>query len=462
MMFFVLAACPSAPTDTGDPPPVDTPTDTAATADTDTDTGTTPTEPPPPPVVTGAAVTVHPLVATVLWVDWTQDVAAEVWVSWTFEGFEHATPPRLVEAGAVRDVILGLPGEVTVPVALHLTVDGHETVVPLGDATTGVVPGILADPTLVTRDEAGMRPEPWLLTSVDVGNNPFLGPCFTVVLDDQGRVVWYRRTSGSRLTWQPRVSELGPYVLVDETTYYSGGTPTVSRVSLDLERDEPFELYAIGVAYDEMDDGSLLYGEDVDGYQFFLTRLYPDGHAERIWDCLAWNPSASFWDCNPNTVDYDPARGSALWSMFESDTVVEVDVTTGAVLKVMGDHPDSYAFDPPTAAFELQHSPNWSADGNLVVSTHSPDGAEQWAREFAVDDVALTLTEVWSVESPYYAEYAGQLQKLPSGNYLWQLGVAGVVHELNPDGTVVWQVQWGGHLVGNATPIADLYTLVER
>lgn len=461
MLLALLLACPSetTPDDTTDPT-TDTTTDTT---DTTTDTTDTTTAPVDPPVVDGITLAPHERVQTVLVVDWTQDRDADLaWLTWEFEGAEHASPARAVAKGAGHEVILGLPGEVTVPVSLHLTLGADEFVIPLGDGTTGKVPVILDPPQLDVRDEVAMRPEPYLLTSVDVGNYPFFGPCFTVVLDNQGRVVWYRRTSGSRLTWQPRVSEIGAYVLIDETTYYSGGTPTVSRVTLDLERDEAVEVADIGVAYDEMEDGSILFGEDLDGKQFYLTRQYPDGTRERVWDCLAWDPGAVTWDCNPNTVDYDPTRGSALWSMFQTDRVVEVDVTTGEVLRVFGDHPDAYAFDPAESSFELQHFPNYTPSGKLMVSTHSPDETEQWARAYEVDDATQTLTEVWSVESPYWAQYAGQLQELPSGNVLWQLGVTGVVHELETDGTVVWQVRWPGHLVGNATPLADLYALTER
>lgn len=453
-----LVGCPAEDTSVTDTELVE---DTGRDSDTPQDTGT-----PPPKTVwgTGVVITVDPAVATVLHVDWTQEVDAESgWLAWEHEGATFTSRARPIPPGPAHDVVLGLPASVTVPISLHLVIDGAERVIPLGEGTTGPLPSLLDEPQLDVQDAANMRPERYLLTSVDVGPNAFFGPCFTVILDDLGRVVWYRRTSESRLTWQARASEIGPYLLIDETTYYTSGAglPSVSRVSLDGARDEAVELGNIGVAYDEMEDGSLLFGEDVDGFQFYLTRQYPDGTRERIWDCLAWNPSANFWDCNTNTVEYDPGRGSVLWSMFETDTVVEVDLATGEVLRVMGQHPDSYSFDPPSSVFTLQHFPNWSADGRLMVSTHSVDGTKQWAREFTVDDLTGTLTQVWSIQSPYWAQYAGQLQKLPSGHLLWQLGVTGVIHELKPDGTVVWQVSWADHLVGNATPLADLYAFVE-
>jgi hypothetical protein len=299
-----------------------------------------------------------------------------------------------------------------------------------------------------------------LLTSVDVGPNPFFGPCFTVILDARGRVVWYRRTSENRLTWQPRVSRRGAYLLVDESNTYNGSRPEVTRLTLDLTWSETLRLPYLGVAYDELDDGSILFDEARTGLEFYLARLAPDGTTTRLWSCWPWmSPwSATFWDCAPNTVQWNPDRGTVLWSMFQTSTVVELDLE-GRVLAEYGEYPGGHWFVPPSSAFELQHFPNFTADGTLIASTHSVDTTEQWVREYALDDQALTLTEVWSAQSQEWAEYAGQAQKLPGGNVLWELGTAGVVRELARDGAVVWEVAWPGHLVGNATPIADLYAL---
>ncbi|MEQ1564272.1 MAG: hypothetical protein ABMA64_01450 [Myxococcota bacterium] len=411
-------------------------------------------------LVSDARVALHPEMNTLLVATWTQGAAAEqVWLSWSFEGVEYASPPFAAPVGPAREVVLGLPAEVTVPLVLHVVVDGVESVVDLGLRSTAPLPGDLDDPAQTVRDDARARPEPWLLTSVDVGANPFFGPCYTVILDRAGRIVWYRPTTERRLTWQARVSRTGPHLLIDESGQYSPGEPTASRVSADLVLDEPIDLTGMGTALEELDDGSILFDE-VQGYQqAWLTRQAPDGARTRLWDCTAWMAAYTDqqWACAANAIVWDAGRNTVLWSMFAVSTVAEIDLGTGAVVNEFGEYPGGHLFSPLDSAFDLQHMPNWTADGTLIASMHGQGGTEQWAREYTVD--AQQLTQVWSARADEFAPYAGHAQKLPTGNVLWTIGTAGVIRELSRDGAAVWDAAWPGHLVGNSTPLADLYAL---
>lgn len=465
------AGTPDTDTDT-DPAP-DTDTDTDTVPDTDTDTGgdsatdTDTYEQPPEEVIADRAVSVHPEVATILVARWTQLYAAEsAWLSWTLDGTDHASPAAPLDVGPAEEVVLGLPAGTTVPLTLHLVFGGVERTVALGDGTTGALPANLVLPTLTTADPATMRPEPWLLASVDVGTYDFFGPCYVVILDAQARVVWYRAVSGSRLTLFPRVSATGGYLSWDATTYYTYGDvhPSVTRATIDLVMEEETVIDNMGLGYWEMDDGSFLFDEYEDAYHYYLSRQYPDGTRERIWACADWMASYStgYWACAPNTVLYEPGRGTVLWSMFQTSTVAEVDLATGTLVREFGQYPGGFAFDPESANFSLQHWPNWTADGTLIVSTHVPgQPGVQYAREFVVDDATQTLQQVWSYTpaAGHYADYAGQVTRLANGNALWSLGTAGVLHEATADGEVAWEASWGGHLTGNLTPIADLYAL---
>lgn len=416
--------------------------------------------------VEGVTITVHPDVATVLVVDWTARVPADAaWLTWSLEGDAYSSTPQAVAAGAAQDVVLGVPADTAVDVTLHVTADGVTTDVPLDTATTGPLPDALIAPTLALADPIRMRPEPYLLTSVNVGPANFYGPCYVVILDAAARIVWYRAVSDSRLTIFPRVTRGRGALIWEATTYYSfGGEPSVTRATLDLRDEVETDVDAMGLTFDEMEDGSILFDENIDGYQYNLTRQYPDGTRERIWECFPWMVpyTYGYWMCAPNTVAWYPERNSILWSTFETSTVAEIDLDSGEVVRAVGEHPDSYTFDPPEAALELQHYPNWTADGTLIVSTHVPGQPHtQYAREFEIDDDAGVAHEVWSYtpDAGYYAAYAGQVQKLPTGNVLWQLGTEGVIQEVTPDGDVVWEIDWANHLTGNATPIADLYAL---
>ncbi len=461
LSLLTLLACPKP--DDGKPnrPAVD---DTGTT-DTATDSGTTPDPLEEGDVFADAEIGVHPAVHTMLNVRWSQRADAEVWLSWEFEGVPRESPRRALGRGTQFDVVLGLPADTEVDVWLHAQVGDEVVARDLGPISTGPLPGVLITPTLNLRDAAGMRPEPWLLTSVNVGANNFYGPCFVVIVDDQARIVWYAGVSDSRLTMFPKVSRWGGYLTWDATSYYSfGTTPSILRSTLDLKQREEVVVEGMGLAYDELEDGAFLFDENEDGYRYHLTRQDPDGTRTRLWDCYPWMESwySGYWGCAPNTVLWDDTRQTVLWSMFETSTVVEIDPAAGEIVREFGEYPGGFAFDPEPAMFELQHYPNWSGDGTLMVSTHVPDQpGVQMAREFEVDDSTNTLREVWSYTptAGYYADYAGQVQKLPSGNVLWQFGTAGIVQEVTPAGEVVWEMSYQNRLLGNVTPIADLYAL---
>jgi hypothetical protein len=435
------------------------------------DTTTTPTVDTAPPDDTGTLVVTteglriapHPEVATMLVVTWDEPVATEqTWVAWTFEGVEHTSPRVPREAGEHSEVVLGLPAESSADVAVHRVIGGVETTTPPLTATTGALPPGLRVPRLVSSDPARMRPEPYVLTSVNAGENNFFGPCFTVILDAQGRIVWYRLTSGSRLTVGPRRARSGGYLLIDESVIYVGGEATVTRTTLDLLQRETVPVPGMFLVFDELDDGGFLIDERVSDFEFFLTRQDPDGSQERIWACAPWMfpYSTEFWACAPNTLEWDPVRNTVIWSMFETSTVVEIDLGTRELVNEFGQYPGGAIFDPPSANLDLQHNPNWSADGTFVVSTHVPSQfGVQMAREFSWDEATNTLTQIWSAEAPQYAEYEGGVWKLLNGNYLWELGTAGMIVELTPDGDEVWRLDWDDHMTGTVTVLTDLYEL---
>jgi hypothetical protein len=425
-----------------------------------TDTGAPPTD---EPSFTGFRILPHPDVGTLLLVEWSQaQDADETWLTWSFEGVDHTSPHVARPAGQQHEVVLGLPAEVTVDVAVHALVGGADTIVASGPGTTDPLPDGLPAPRLTTADLGAMRPEEWLLTSVNSGPDNFFGPCFTVILDRQGRIVWYRLTSDHRLTLLPRVGRDGGSLAIEETTVYVQGTPSITRTTLDLEQVQTTPVPDMFMVYAEMADGSFLFDESVSAYEFYLSRQYPDGTRERIWWCNPWMNaySSEYWACATNTLNYDPVRNTVLWSMFQTSTVAEVDLATGAPIREYGQFPGGFVFDPPTAQFDLQHNVNWSADGTLMVSTHVPSqpGAQR-ARELEVDEVTGTLHELWSAEADSYAEYEGGVWKLANGNYLWELGTAGEIVELTPTGDTAWRIDWNGHLTGALTVVPDLYAL---
>jgi hypothetical protein len=305
-----------------------------------------------------------------------------------------------------------------------------------------------------------------VLTSVNVGPEDFFGPCYTVVVDRQGRVVWYWEVSDSRLNLFSRVARDGTHIVVDATTYYvfDDVESSLTRLDLDLDRVEEVEVAGMGLTWDELDDGSFLFDHAASGYDYHLERLYPDGTRTRIWSCAPWMDAYTdrYWACAANTVLWSADRGTALWSMFETSTVAEIDLETGALRGWFGQTPGSWEIASAGVQLELQHYPNWTPEGTIVLTTHVPGASRrQVQRELALDEDAGTLTEVWSYESAegWYGEYAGDVTRLSGGGTLIGYGTGGIIEEIDADSAPVWVLDWDGHMTGHSTPIADLYAL---
>ena len=269
------------------------------------------------------------------------------------------------------------------------------------------------------------------------GGESYTGPYWLFLVNRAGQVVWYHEV-GFWVTMFPRAAGHGGYVafdrhsLLDATGEYS----TVTKMTLDGTRTEEIATPGLGWCWDETDDGSLLYDRNKGVAEVTIEELSPDGTSRTIWDCAAWQAT---WDpdkenCYTNTINWVPETDSILWSTYWGDWVAEVDRQSGDVLWHAGALPDGWTIDAD-AGFDLQHYPNYTPDGTLLVSTHVPGQDEQQrAREFVVDHASQALTEVWAygegVEG--YAQYSGEAVRLDNGNTLLNYGTGGEIREVDP------------------------------
>lgn len=416
----------------------------------------------------GLTVAVHPDVGVVLVATWDQAAAADqVWLEYSFEGQTLTTPARALGVGPQQEVLLGIPASVAVDVVLRSTVGGAPGA-DLGpiETHTDPLPSDLSEPSLLLLDPVGVGDEPWVLTSVNAGPDNYYGPCYTVVLNRDGRIVWHYKVSDDRLNLFTRVSRDGDHIVVDATTYYvfDDVEPSITRLNLDLSRVDELATPGMGLTYDELPDGGFLIDERESSTDFHLTRVEPDGSQERVWSCRPWmrDHDDGYWACAANTVLYSPERGTALWSTFETSTVAEIDLDSGELLRWFGERSDGYEISPADARLDLQHFPNWTPDGTILLTTHVPgDSERQVMRAFELDDDSARATQVWSYEADagWYGEYSGDVTRLADGHTLIGYGTGGIIEELDADSTPVWVLDWDGHLTGHSTPIADLYAL---
>jgi hypothetical protein len=423
---------------------------------------------------TEVAGALHEEVVTLVEVSWSQDAAADAaWLEYTFEGDAWlSSPPEALDAGAHSQWLLGIPPETEVTWRVVAELGGERFESGEQSATTGALPeDFEGGPALAAWDPALASGAGWVLGSVDVdGGGSYTGPFWLFIADRQGRLVWWRELE-YEMSMFPRVSRSGGHLMY-ETQYLldpAGTLSAIHRVTLDGRLDEETPAPGLGWCWDELPDGTLLYDRNKDQDHATLEQIDPDGTQQTLWDCFAWqeplDPEPDH--CYTNTVNWVEETDTVLWSTYWGDYALEVDRATGEVLWYAGALEGGLSFDSEEAGFELQHYPNYTADGTLMISTHVPGSEleEQRANEYIVDLDAGTLERVWSYGegvSEVWAKYSGEAVRLEGGNTLINYGTGGEIREVTGAGEVAWSLQWGDErTVGHTQLVADLYTLNE-
>ena len=489
MLLLLLLACPAPkpveiPDDTADsgdtaPDSTDTTdsadsgdsadsTDTTDSGDT-TDTTETDTGEPPPDSLGALSLTVDPDVVTVLHAAFTDPTGHEAWVEYRFEDDAWLVAPVIGPGDAV---LLGIPAET--PVEARAAARWGDTTVysEVATATTGPLPDDLLLPNVVLWDPTRAWEADYVMVSVDHAAYTYSPPWWIEIFDREGRIVWYLEVPDDHMSFYPTVAFDGTHIWWDGANFFGmSSTPgRVVRQTLDGRwRVDQTVPGSPGEAIAEGPDGSFYY-EDRGGVGYGLSQLLPDGTTTRIWDCGAYMAELGVEarECFLNTCNWSEEHGTILASSFTSDTVYEVDVATGEVVRQMGqlEVGDPWSFDPADRVFEYQHDPMWLDNGNLLVSTHQPgQSGVQIAAEYRVDDATHTLTREWSYTSTdMWATQMGEALRLPNGNTVQGYGQDGALREVTTDGQIAFQASWekdsqGYRVVGHASFLPDLYAL---
>lgn len=432
------------------------------------------------PPVEAATAALHAEFRSVVEVRWTQAETADTWVEYRFADEDwRASPRRAVEPGAASALLLGIPYDEEV--RWRIAADLGQGPVYGEDATLRTEPLPEGVPVAVSATGDPDRWEPtlrWLFLSLSErpreGDYGLLQPWWVLVVDRQGRVVWARRTPTDAVSLHPRVAADGGSLLVDESTFWGsfdeGRGSRIHRMYLDGTVAETFETPGLHHPFTDTPDGALLWNAYAGGDETIEERA-PDGTVRTVWDCgdsLAALGASG--DCGSNTLAWDEPTGQLLFSSYALGTVFAVDRARGATLRTYGQLQGSWAMNPADANFWWQHGVHYTGEGTLLVSTwQSASGEGTVVREYALDEAASTLHEVWNlgVGDHVFGEFMGEPWRLPGGNTLHNTGSLPRLREATPTGEIVWDLDWSQRegrpddaWLGRSTPLADLYALL--
>ena len=457
LMLGLLAAC------TGSDKESPATNDTGATAADDT--GLAVGE-----VASALSASVHEGVGSILVATWTQGEAATTWLEFSVdEGEWLASPATARETGAAEELALGLPFDAEVQVRVAWDGGSTEAIT----AQTGEAPSGLPEVTAVSGDpEQWDTAMPYVLLSLS-GSNSSVDGQWSIIVDRQGRPVWAKKANTARVSLQTQLGYHGDSILIDQSSFWAifdgGSASTIERVNIEGAVTESFDVPGQHHPFTELPDGSIAWGA-VQGYfnDDVVKTISPDGTEQTLWSCLDFlddeaaggGPDAY---CGSNTLSYSAERNSLLFSLFSLETMVEIDADTGETLRYFGHVGDNvWSFDPEESAFWWQHGGHFTSSGTMLVSTKGVDGAsETILREYTLDEDSAVLTEILTIGEGegIYGDTMGEADYTPGGHILHNLGSAVRVREYTLDGTVVWDVAWGGDMLGRTSPVADLYAL---
>ena len=386
---------------------------------------------------------------------------------------DSVTPATAVGDGAVELPVLGLLPDTE----YRLEADGFG---PCGRAggpvlgfTTGSLPG-----DLPSYRAGGPNPSP--------GYVVFGAGAYGLVIDNTGRVVWYRRfPTGPGLNFQPQPN--GRY-----TARPAPATPTAPAPWVELDRlgaltrtldcarglvsrfhdliasadgsywlmcDETrvMDLSQRGGVAQAQVQGTVIQHLSASGELLFEWSPFDHFQIEDL-DPVDRAASVVNWT-HGNALDLD-ADGNLLASFRSLSEVTKIDTRTGAVRWRMGGRANQFTFEGTAMpAWFRQHGVRSGGAGRLVLLDNLGQPAGSRAERYEYDEAGRTVRQAGSYgeQAGVTALVGGTTQQLPGGRVLVAFGNGGAVEEYDATGAVVWRIEGAAGYVFRAERIRSLY-----
>jgi hypothetical protein len=440
-----------------------------------TENAIAPAPPPPPEIVTfgvaGNPENVLSAVVTVR-VRLADSVAVRYGPGLTTDS---VTPVVLPTGDSAVVPILGLLPATTY--ALRVVAYGAEGQAVFGTSytfTTDTLPGDL--PRYVA---GGSDPAPGFVA--------FATGRYAVVIDNTGRVVWYRRfPDGLGLNFEaqptgryyahpptPIQTDVEPWLEIDplgnvvRTFGCAGGLPSrfhdlIAQADgsywIMCDETRTMDLSNLGGVVDAKVMGTSVQHVSTAGVLLFDWN--PFDHFQITDLDSASRAGANVNWTHGNALDLD-ADGNLLISFRSLSEVTKIDTRSGAVVWRMGGLRNQFTFlDAPTPGFAHQHGLRVTGPGRIALLDNLGDAAGSRAERYVYNETSHTARLVGSYgpNPGVVAQLGGTTQDLPGGHTLVAFGNGNRVEEYDASGTMVWHIEGAPGYIFRAQRIRSLYS----
>lgn len=356
-----------------------------------------------------------------------------------------STPEETELATEHRALLLGLPTDTEA----HLQVVTH---------TEGGAEDVSADYSIVTGPQPPELPSTTVTGAVEswLGSYqvlPLQGTGYAIaIIDDQGRYVWFDLLEPGSNLMRAVQSHDGThmiYCLAGPQDHLDLGS--IMTVSMDGSERIIIPFPNIDHDFTELPDGTLAAivvntSTEHPGSANAIVEMAADGSTTEIWN--AWEDPALFasyrdgqnW-MHANALDYDPGEDAYYISSKEIGTITKLDRQTGQSIWHLNGDANEFELLNGTELVLESHQFQILDGGVLLFDNGLPERLYSQALEFALDDEAMTIDEIWRYQHDPAMEVAakGDVERFDDGNtqVVWSTG--GEIQNVDPSGQIHWQ-----------------------
>lgn len=257
------------------------------------------------------------------------------------------------------------------------------------------------------------------------------------ILDQDGEIVWWYWADTS--VTGVSMSYDGKWVWINAANPPELPT-SVRRVSMDGLIDENLSEEFEGQNHQLAvlpDESVAFYARRESGCDDVKLR-HPDGTVQTLMNT---GDVPQGGDCHINMIAYSPFDDTLVYSDLYHLSYTKI-TRDGTIVWILGGGVSDFTGDG--AIWENQHGVHVLGLDRLLIFNNGPPGGESLALEILLDLGERTATRVWSYGAtpPLYSGVMGDVQRLANGNTMVAYSAQGVIHEVDPDGTLVRELRW--------------------